>query len=142
MKHDHSALLRDQYEHFWTEQLGSFPDGWGDLLIDLFTRLDKLNDFHARDRRSAWVKLDFRLYPGGGGMDVKATPLHSPDTSWTRPQREYLAQTLEWINAEINKVCEVCGQPSEVLFKSQMSEGRDRLLCRHHLDDAVGAQPH
>ncbi|TLX15928.1 hypothetical protein [Rhizobium sp. MHM7A] len=137
MKPDHAAMLRDQYEHFWTERLASFPDGWGDLLIEFFARLGKLNDFHARDRRSAWVKLDFLLYPGGGGMNIKATPLHSPSTSWTRPQREYLAQTLEWINVEIQKVCEVCGSPSEALFKTQMGEGRDRLLCKHHLAEAV-----
>jgi hypothetical protein len=133
MTPEHAAILQDQYEHYWTEQLSGFPDGWGDLLIEFFGRLDKLNDFHARDRRSTWVKLNFRIYHGGGGMNVEATPYHSPDKAWTRPQRDYLAQTLEWINAEIHKVCEVCGEPSTTLLKMQMGEGRDRLLCAHHL---------
>jgi hypothetical protein len=139
MKSDHAALLRDQYEHFWSEQLTSYPDGWGELLIDFFSRLDRLNDFHARDRRSAWVKVDFRLYPGGGGASIKATPLHSPDTSWTRPQREYLAKTLEWMDQEIRKACEICGKPTESLLKTQMGEGRDRLLCSHHLGEALAS---
>lgn len=72
-------------------------------------------------------------------MLVKATPLHSPDNSWTRQQREYLTQTLEWVNAEVQKVCEVCGSPSEALFKTQMDEGRDRLLCSSHLAEAAAA---
>ena len=132
MKHDHAAMLRDQYEQFWSEQLTTFPDGWDNLLSEFFARLDKLNHFHARDRRSAWVKLDFRLYPGGGGMSVKATPLHSPDRAWTPKQREHLAQTLEWMDKKLHSTCEVCGNASEVLHKTQMGEGRDRLLCAKH----------
>lgn len=132
MKLDHASMLRDEYEQYWSEELNTLPDGWGDLFREFFCRLDKLNDFHARDRRSAWVKLNFRLYPGGGGMSIKATPLHSPDISWTRQQREYLAQTLDWMDSKIHSTCEVCGEPAEVLFKTQMGEGRDRLLCNRH----------
>lgn len=119
--------LSARFPHLWSTHLALQPAGWSDVIKKLLGALDLLNEDASAER---WVSVLLHRYPSGQAK-VFVSPVMTR-SRWTPAQAYHVIAVVDGINDDLSMTCEVCGAMSGMLHKSQLGEGRNRIVCEEH----------
>lgn len=114
----------------------ALPDGWLDIVRDLFSDLGGVQQmspgFGECDLPIQIIDIDWRLYHSTGYV-LYVRPL-AHHRHWTGEMALRLVQVISRFNASTQQICEVCGQASVGTLK-YMDKRRQERLCQEHMDE-------
>lgn len=129
MKKEDIERLSARFPHLWSTHLALQPAGWSDVIEKLLGALNLLNEGETQEQ---WVTVLLHRYPSGQ-TKVFASPVVTRGR-WTPAQAYHVIAVVDGINDDLAMTCEVCGSMSGMLHKSQLGEGKSRILFEEHRD--------
>ncbi|MCJ8237819.1 hypothetical protein [Peteryoungia algae] len=136
MKREIVDQLMADFPFYADLRLLVLPDGWTDIVSDLFRDLYDLQKlspgFMDCDLPIQIVAITWHLYPSTGYV-IYARPL-AHHRHWTGEMALRLVQIVSRFNDRSRHTCEVCGDQSVGTLKYQ-DHRRQELLCQTHMEE-------